>query len=394
MAAQRKALLQTASASTSTQSVASSAPRLPPQSGQDDHLSSRIKPVPSSFYTARPVYIDSLILLEDLARRTKRALQQARLPLTAPSTGLSPTTGTSRASSFWLKLNDLSQKLGVPLKASQYRHIVARLVVLSRYRQAVSDNFLEGQCGPENRTLALEVQTTLRSFSRATSQIKEGDDSQQDEFYSSTSHVDSLGRAYGRGRRKESSARVWVVPKHIDQEGEQASLVSQSILVNLQSLSQAFTRVDHREKIVYPLRLTGLTGVVNVFALVRGGGNSGQAGAIAHGIAKALVAHFDHQAKEAESKAAPDAKDLRLKAISVRDILAKGEWTAAESMPSWHLPPRHPQTESWSVTRAWSSERRRDLQRRARHTPGSRDDRPATPALTVSRVRLYPDTYT
>jgi len=46
-----------------------------------------------------------------------------------------------------------------------------------------------------------------------------------------------------------------------------------------------------REKILRPFRLTGLLGAFNVFALVRGGGMTGQSGAIAHAIAKSLAEH-------------------------------------------------------------------------------------------------------
>ncbi|UZJ51237.1 hypothetical protein CBS101457_000557 [Exobasidium rhododendri] len=318
---QKRPAGQVAFASTSSQSIAPSAPRFPPRQVQEEYLPTRVKPIPTSYYTARPTYIDSLILLEDLARRTKRALQQAHIPVVVVADNT-----TKRASNYWLKLQDLSTRLGVPLKSSQYRHIVARLVVLSRYLPSVTEHFLEGQAGPANRTLAISIEETLRNFSRNLGKI-EGEEgskaSATDQFYSATTHMDSLGRAYARGRRKESSARVWVVPKQVDDKTEASSLLSQSILINLQSLPQTFTRVDHREAVLYPLRLTGLLGVVNVFALVQGGGPTGQSGAIAHGIARAIVTHFDHQAKEAEEKEAEEAKELRSKAVAIRDILAK-----------------------------------------------------------------------
>jgi small subunit ribosomal protein S9 len=329
ISSRRVGFLQAASASTSTQTITPSAPRLPPRPTRFEILPTRIKPVPSSFYTARPTYIDSLIFLEELTRKAKRALQLASIPMTLPSGSSTSTVGSSRrTSNFWLKSQDLSKQLGVPLKSSQYRHIVARLVMLSRYQQFVKDHFLEGQCGPDNRALALSVEETLLRFSRNLDLSKGKDGSgrtEADEFYSASSHMDDLGRAYARGRRKESTARVWIVPKVVDQEVESESLLSQSVLVNLQSLPQAFTRVSHRESVLYPLRLTGLVGVVNVFTLVQGGGSSGQAGAIAHGIARSLVTLFDHQATRAESTGASNAKELRLKAVTIRDILAKGE---------------------------------------------------------------------
>jgi len=230
-----------------------------------------------------------------------------------------------RAANDWLKTDELSKRLGVPLKSSQYRHVVARLKALSKYRKLAQEHFADGQCGSVNRTLAHSIEETLAKFARDAGIASR---LETDEFYSKSARVDELGRAYARGRRKESSARVWVVPKQVEAESEQDSLVSQCILVNLQSLPEAFTRVSHREEVLYPLRLTGLMGVVNVFALVQGGGSSGQAGALAHGIARALVTYFEHQAKMAEAVNDAKAKELRLKATNMRDLLAKGETLA------------------------------------------------------------------
>lgn len=49
--------------------------------------------------------------------------------------------------------------------------------------------------------------------------------------------------------------------------------------------------VSDRERIIRPFRVAGLIGAYNVFALVRGGGSTGQSGAVALGVAKALAAH-------------------------------------------------------------------------------------------------------
>ena len=46
-----------------------------------------------------------------------------------------------------------------------------------------------------------------------------------------------------------------------------------------------------RERVIRPLQIAGLLGAYNVFAIVRGGGTSGQSGAISLGLAKGLVAH-------------------------------------------------------------------------------------------------------
>ncbi len=82
---------------------------------------------------------------------------------------------------------------------------------------------------------------------------------------------------YGTGRRKTSSARVFI------RSGEGR------ITVNRQPLDNYFGRETARMIVRQPLEVAELTDLVDVEISVRGGGNSGQAGAIRHGIARALL---------------------------------------------------------------------------------------------------------
>ncbi len=84
-------------------------------------------------------------------------------------------------------------------------------------------------------------------------------------------------RYYGTGRRKEAVARVWIEPG----EGR--------ILVNGKKLEEYFPRLDHQKSILKPLEVTGNLDKFNIKATVKGGGISGQAGALSLGIARALV---------------------------------------------------------------------------------------------------------
>ncbi len=79
------------------------------------------------------------------------------------------------------------------------------------------------------------------------------------------------------GRRKTSVARVRLLPG----TGE--------IVVNKKPVTEYFGRETHSAIVVRPLELTGLADKYNVFANVNGGGESGQAGAIRHGISRALL---------------------------------------------------------------------------------------------------------
>ena len=82
---------------------------------------------------------------------------------------------------------------------------------------------------------------------------------------------------YGTGRRKTSAARVFITPGN------------GSIRVNNLDLDKYFGRETARMIVRQPLEVAEVTDKVDVAVTVRGGGNSGQAGAIRHGIARALV---------------------------------------------------------------------------------------------------------
>ncbi len=89
--------------------------------------------------------------------------------------------------------------------------------------------------------------------------------------------IDSLGRAYATGRRKDAVARVWVKPG------------TGKITVNGRDQEIYFARPTLRLVINQPFGVTDRTGQYDVIATVKGGGLSGQAGAVKHGIAQALT---------------------------------------------------------------------------------------------------------
>jgi len=82
---------------------------------------------------------------------------------------------------------------------------------------------------------------------------------------------------YGTGRRKTSVARVWLRPG------------AGNIVVNRRSFEEYFPRETLRMVICQPLQLTSTLGQFDALINVGGGGPSGQAGAVRHGIARALV---------------------------------------------------------------------------------------------------------
>ncbi|HTG00888.1 MAG TPA: 30S ribosomal protein S9 [Nitrospirota bacterium] len=110
----------------------------------------------------------------------------------------------------------------------------------------------------------------------------------------------SVSRYYATGRRKNSIARVWMMPG------------TGKITINDRPMDQYFGRAVLKMIIRQPFEVAGMTDKFDVLVSVLGGGNSGQAGAIRHGISKALLA------VDAESRV-----KLRKEGLLTRDPRAK-----------------------------------------------------------------------
>ncbi len=91
--------------------------------------------------------------------------------------------------------------------------------------------------------------------------------------------LDDLGRAYATGGRKEATARVWL------KSG------SGRFMVNGRKMEEYFARPVLRMIVNQPFEAINRRGQYDVYCTVSGGGLSGQAGAVRHGISRALVAY-------------------------------------------------------------------------------------------------------
>ena len=90
---------------------------------------------------------------------------------------------------------------------------------------------------------------------------------------------DELGRSYATGKRKDAVARVWV------------KLGKGKVTVNGKVMDEYFARPVLQMILRQPFEVAGVSGQYDVMATVAGGGLSGQAGAVKHGISKALQLH-------------------------------------------------------------------------------------------------------
>ena len=89
--------------------------------------------------------------------------------------------------------------------------------------------------------------------------------------------IDAQGRAYATGRRKDAVARVWIKPG------------SGKVVINGREQAVYFARPTLRLVLNQPFQVAEREGQYDVIATVKGGGLSGQAGAVKHGISQALT---------------------------------------------------------------------------------------------------------
>jgi small subunit ribosomal protein S9 len=122
---------------------------------------------------------------------------------------------------------------------------------------------------------------------------------------------------YGTGRRKSSTARVFLTQG----TGE--------ITVNRRSLDQYFGRETARMVVRQPLDVAELSSKVNIRATVIGGGSSGQAGAIRHGITRALL-QYDETLRGPLRKAGfvtRDSREVERKKVGLRKARKRPQYS-------------------------------------------------------------------
>ncbi len=110
--------------------------------------------------------------------------------------------------------------------------------------------------------------------------------------------IDAQGRSYGTGRRKDAVARVWI------KRG------SGKVTVNGKDQADYFSRQTHLLILNQPFLVSNNVNNFDVICTVKGGGLSGQAGAVRHGISRALEA-FDPETRPSLKKAGMLTRDSR-----------------------------------------------------------------------------------
>lgn len=237
----------------------------------------RIVPASPSYFSAKPTFTDDFLSLSALLRKV------ATLPVVTPAEA--PKVAWKTVDQYRIMTNE-------PVKTQRFHkmlHILRRL------------NCIHPSLMPDE---------VLQAMLRYKKPVQPGD------IVPKPGVIDELGRAKGVGRRKTSSAVAWLV----EGEGE--------VLVNGKSLSQFFGRLHHRESAVWALKATQRLDKYNVFALVQGGGLTGQAEALTLAVGKALLVH-EPALKPAVRRAGCITRDPR------KVERKKAGHVKARKMPTW-----------------------------------------------------------
>ncbi|KAK8854674.1 hypothetical protein IAR55_003413 [Kwoniella newhampshirensis] len=270
---------------------ASIAPYSPPSNDHSTPPSRPSRPSSPQFFTGRPTFHESLVALSSTIQTATSTLRSSHIyPLPSSLPHIPP----PRAA--WVSPEELSSLFQVKLKTNTLRQVMELLTELHHLRHVSS---MAGY--PD---LVAKIDSALENYEKdhnrsvGSSELDDGSDVTQKKKDRGDGSIDEFGRAYASGRKKTSSARVWMIPtpsaKPIFETQSSSSVTTTTelprseILINHIPITTYFPRPSDRETILRPLRLTGLIGAFNIFALARGGGTAGQAGAVGLGVARAL----------------------------------------------------------------------------------------------------------
>jgi small subunit ribosomal protein S9 len=212
------------------------------ESGEEGVVPSYARPVPvsPSYFSRLPQFNDSFVHVQELAQK------YARLPALHPSK-------VERVA--WKTKDQYRLSIGEHVKARDYATCITLVKRLNQIHPDIMPDTIKAGIRPFKRD--------INSFLNRPKPIP----------------VDKFGRSHGVGKRKSSVARAWLV----EGTGE--------VLINGKTMNDAFGRIHDRESALWGLKTTDRLDKYNVWALVEGGGSTGQAEALAMAVAKALIVH-------------------------------------------------------------------------------------------------------
>lgn len=200
----------------------------------------RIVPASASYFSGKPTFTDDFLHLQAILRKYQT------LPIV--ESGHAPRVA-------WKTLSQYNVGAQEPIRASKFHAILKLLQRL---------NYIHPALMPE------EVTEAMQKFKRDVNPFAN---------LPKPRTVDQYGKGFGLGRRKTSTARAWL----IEGDGQ--------VLINGKTLPQMFGRLHDRESAIWALKATNRIDKYNLWALVEGGGVTGQAEALTLAVGKALMVH-------------------------------------------------------------------------------------------------------
>jgi small subunit ribosomal protein S9 len=299
-------------------------PTSPPTRSPDTRPLVLPKPPTQTWFTGKPEYNDALNELQDALHSTRSRLFRAGIlhrydasPTEALEKLNIPLPASETMPKLWKRQEQVGNMLETRLKMLHYRHISQLLNTLDSLKPHAA--FADRLGLPySDGTLENQIEDVLAPYRRQLSDEQKASSGEMRLW-----RIDDYGRSHAVGRRKESTAKVWVIPvkNHQDtttdaekSDKEAVEPAIGQILVNGRPLVDVFPLSHHRLSILQPFTATHTLGRYNVFSITFGGGKTGQADALKVGIARALFGLLeDDQEKRATlwtCKSPPISSDL------------------------------------------------------------------------------------
>ncbi|CAG8433856.1 9613_t:CDS:2 [Ambispora gerdemannii] len=228
------------------------------------------KPRTISYFTGSPFYNDLIIQLDELMEKYNDHPKVIRDKKNTKTT-------------LWKLRQTLEIELDITLKTSEYRKIVDRLNALDLLIPKTAPNIREFlklfQRDPNAPSAIHNENKDQKTKVINNDNANPGENTAVNGTKKNKLVLDHYGRSFAIGKRKNASAQVSLIKG----DGK--------VLINGKTLANYFSALKDREAVLYPFEVTSCIGDYNVWVIVKGGGPTGQADAIAHGIAKCLMIH-------------------------------------------------------------------------------------------------------
>ncbi|TPX48202.1 hypothetical protein SeLEV6574_g02161 [Synchytrium endobioticum] len=227
-----------------------------------------------AYFTGDPKYYDALIKVNNTLK------ERGFIDFTSAK----PYEGTKTPA--WMSMDDLKRVYGFRMDEVTYDSFIHRLNLLytKRFKEVPVEQktssksndgtLILGHITPA-RTIVKEADSEVMALLNRF--VRLGRDLSIEAPPPST--IDSDGKAYAYASRKTAKSQVWIIPG----EGQ--------VYVNGITLGEYFKNTAERDAVIKPMVVSDTLGKYNVWALAKGGGLSGQAGAIQVAVARALVVH-------------------------------------------------------------------------------------------------------